>query len=525
MNSNTLLGLILIFFQINTSFALENQSIHHEPDLLNQRAQKLQESYPDSCIYLAQLALTEWAEKNVNGKATSYWNMAQGYLYKHEYHSALIYSLKGLELFEENDSSAIYQELLTTLGWTYYDMGNASRAYPYHQKALKIARLRKDHYSEVRYINALGLDAMSENHLEKALDYFMEAKQVHQQYNNAYPGLEATLAVNTGVVYTKMKQWQKAKEELLNALAYDKPSVSLSIESLTNLCKVEMGQKNYKAASTYLNKAAQYVPETSYSFVLLEYYHTLQELKQITGDTVQAYEALIAYQQLYKKVHNRTTQSVMNYLLSLQETQLHDKQLIIEKNQTLQYQGWIIGGISILISILLILLVIYRYKTNNEKKKLKQQLLEAQLQQTLTEKENLSYELSFKSKKLEELALSISERNEIVQAMRAQVKASPSKEIQEGWRLLISLIERAEETGVYSQEVINDFMSRLHRQFPHLTEKDTSLIVDIRNNLTSKEIALKHHIEVRSVEMGRYRLRKKLNLEKGESLKEFIMGV
>ena len=52
--------------------------------------------------------------------------------------------------------------------------------------------------------------------------------------------------------------------------------------------------------------------------------------------------------------------------------------------------------------------------------------------------------------------------------------------------------------------------------------KERMLCAYIQMNLLSKEIAPLLNISVRSVELARYRLRKKLRLSEGENLAEFL---
>jgi FixJ family two-component response regulator len=60
-------------------------------------------------------------------------------------------------------------------------------------------------------------------------------------------------------------------------------------------------------------------------------------------------------------------------------------------------------------------------------------------------------------------------------------------------------------------------------QFPHLTHGDLGLAAYLRMNLSSKEIAQLLNITTRSVELKRYRLRKKMALNNLYGLSEFFM--
>jgi len=69
-----------------------------------------------------------------------------------------------------------------------------------------------------------------------------------------------------------------------------------------------------------------------------------------------------------------------------------------------------------------------------------------------------------------------------------------------------------------AEQVHNDFMERLNNQFPDLSTQEKRLMVLLRIGLSSKEIAPLLNISMKSVEISRYRLRKKLNLEKDTNL-------
>ena len=75
---------------------------------------------------------------------------------------------------------------------------------------------------------------------------------------------------------------------------------------------------------------------------------------------------------------------------------------------------------------------------------------------------------------------------------------------------------------LYVEETNSDFFLKLERNFPALTLKEKQLAALLRLNLSSKDIAHLQNISAKSVEMNRYRLRQKMNLETGDSLTELI---
>jgi DNA-binding CsgD family transcriptional regulator len=74
------------------------------------------------------------------------------------------------------------------------------------------------------------------------------------------------------------------------------------------------------------------------------------------------------------------------------------------------------------------------------------------------------------------------------------------------------------------ENVHEEFLKRLKEKYPDLTPREMKLCAYLRLNISSKEIANLMNISTRGVEISRYRLRKKLNLEHDINLTEFIMG-
>ena len=72
--------------------------------------------------------------------------------------------------------------------------------------------------------------------------------------------------------------------------------------------------------------------------------------------------------------------------------------------------------------------------------------------------------------------------------------------------------------------VYNELLKRLGERFPNLTVSDKKMCAYLKMDLSSKEIAPLLNMTVRSIEMTRYRLRKKLGLRREESLTEFLQN-
>jgi hypothetical protein len=81
-----------------------------------------------------------------------------------------------------------------------------------------------------------------------------------------------------------------------------------------------------------------------------------------------------------------------------------------------------------------------------------------------------------------------------------------------------------EEFAVHFDKVHSDFLVSLKSRYPNLTPSELKLCAYLRLNLSSKEIAQIMNITIKSVELGRYRLRKKLQIAPEMNLFNFLLN-
>ncbi len=150
--------------------------------------------------------------------------------------------------------------------------------------------------------------------------------------------------------------------------------------------------------------------------------------------------------------------------------------------------------------------------------------------------EQLESDLKSKNRELANSAMNMVYKNELLQKIRAEVmklKQSDGKALEEHQLRRISKVidEGLSDDrgwGLFEEsfnEAQEDFFKKLKKEYPDLVPNDLKLCAFLRMNMTSKEIASLLNISLRGVEIRRYRLRKKLNLEHDKNLVEFLMEV
>lgn len=184
--------------------------------------------------------------------------------------------------------------------------------------------------------------------------------------------------------------------------------------------------------------------------------------------------------------------------------------------------------------------IVLKLKKHIDKVKLGQQI-ELEKEQRLyhqriveLENEKLQSEIEFKSQQLAAVTMSTINKNEILSGVKSIINKQmdelgsrfPKKNYFEmmdtidkhlsndDWETFESNFDRAHQ----------NFFNRLKEQFPDLTPGDIKLCAYLKMNLSSKEIAHLLNISIRSVEVHRYRIRKKLYLNPVDNLVEFLMG-
>jgi DNA-binding CsgD family transcriptional regulator len=151
--------------------------------------------------------------------------------------------------------------------------------------------------------------------------------------------------------------------------------------------------------------------------------------------------------------------------------------------------------------------------------------------------QQLQYELRHKSQELASSTMNLIRKNEILlEVMDHITKLTSDIKTSSDERAILSRLSKMERN--IRQNIENDnnwkrfeenfdlvyenYLKRLGEMYPELNVSDKKLCAYLKMDLSSKDIAPLLNMSVRSVETNRYRLRKKLNLERDVNLGEFL---
>lgn len=401
---------------------------------------------------------------------------------------ALLYYKKASDYFQEEGDMRNMALVSMNMGNCYSAMKQYDDAIGYHNKALHVFREIKDSLQIAGEFVNLGTIYSNLKQYRKALEYLRQAEEYSR--NNHVSLLSVTLKT-FGYVYMELNHIGRAKENLTESL---------------NLSK-NIGRKSDEAeVLLQLSEIAEKEGNTSLSY---RYYKSAVQLK----------ESLIG-----AETQKRIAETQAMYNLRKQE---YETQLIQKRYQLKAKQNTILV-LSLASSLIIIVLfaTVLRLKNRDIKKNVRLAELEKMQHQT---------EMEARNKELVTSSLQLTVKNDILQKISGlSDKIGVHKEINptELKRELYDILKHnynVDNDWAYFkkmfEQVYIDFFDKIKLLGPNLSENELRVCAYIKINLQCKEIAKIMNIHPKSVIKSRYRIRKKLNLEKDDGLEDFIRTI
>jgi tetratricopeptide (TPR) repeat protein len=492
----------------------------------------------------------------------------------------------ALNLAIINNSNELIYDSYERFGLLYERIGNYNLSTDNYLKALKIADRLLDVYKQARIYNHLGNIFILEKEYSKAYEYFMKSATIDKKLKNN-KGIAGTYN-NIGEVYRFQKQYEKALEYYNKAITINKEMANnqwlgINYENIGSVYYVK-GEKD-KALDYYFlalnhselindfegiasinnNIGELYLFEAKYDLALKHLLVAYENAKKISltlfiknssknlselYSRINNYKSAYNYFKIYEesdKILNenlktkRIAQIVAEYQLDKKNK---ENEFLKKENEFDDLKVYALSLIIILIFVIGILMIT-KLRTRHKKTKelLKKNeliiktekiLAETQLKNVELEKKQLNQKLEYQRKELVNFALHIIHKNDFLINIKDELKLikSNNKLTSKQIRNLLLKINQSQKVNAdlegFQQNVerVNkDFFDTINKLFPDLTKNEKRLAAMLRIDLSSKEIASLNNISIKAVEMGRYRLRKKLNLDTNISLTEFFKNI
>ena len=142
--------------------------------------------------------------------------------------------------------------------------------------------------------------------------------------------------------------------------------------------------------------------------------------------------------------------------------------------------------------------------------------------------DKLREDVESKNRELAISTMNLIKKNEFLGTIKKELESPDKTNLRHVLKIIDRNLNNSDDWNLF-QEAFNsadkDFLKKIKALHPVLTSNDLRLCAYLRLNLSSKEIAPLLNISPRSVEVKRYRLRKKMDLSHEDSLTDYILEI
>lgn len=433
-----------------------------------------------------------------------------------------LYDMMLEELFEaERIADSIGDDNFTAqilgsiaIGYKYY--GDLEKSTVYSKKSLKY--LYENDLDEAIILTNIGNNYSEMNKVDSALYYYDRAREIYQS-KNAGPVSFCKLDIAQAEMFLKNdlpKEAEKILGQIVDTIPHNTERAKI------NLLKCKLTDDLSKKMN-YAEQSLKYSLLCGDILLQKEGYFALYEGHKKLGEFSRALRNYEEYQALEDSIFNREKSKaiqkvVLEKLLGEKDAEMRFQQLKFEKDKA-EKDRTILFVVLILVLILVVLgLLYFRYRSQKQKTRIEIQAKE------LLERENEGIK-----NELVHIVFESDRNFEILKGAKEklkEIKKSSDKETQ--INSLTALITRfvSDETEKRNykdrvNEVKEDFFEKIGQDVK-LTKTEKKMAALLKLDLSTKEIATILNVTDATIEVYRSRLRKKLKIDKEQSLSEFF---
>ncbi len=532
-------------------------------------------SMNDTALYHYQLAKNSF-EKNNKSRGLIFVNFTLGDIYKSQgdYESALeifINSIVEIErnikdepyksqflasshlsigscYFEKGDLNLALKESIVALGYfekikdelrtadTYKQIGDIetklnhlTSAIDYYSKAIELYKKNDDNIYEANTIISIGAVYLSQGNLVKAESFYLTGIDLSRKFN--LKGSLSSALNDYGQILIQKGKLNEAENALneANNIATKEQLTIQAIQSFEGLSQLNLQRGNLQIALRNINKAIDIGTGSGVVITLRDLYNVKSEILEKGGDHKNAMSFLRESFAIQDSISSVEKIRQVEELKTIYETEKKEAAIALQKEEinTLNekaradnlQKGLYAGGMAS--ALALFGLSAFGYRQRIKKNRIAREKQE----------EILKKEIEHKQKELASQTLHLVQKNTFIQELMENlenVKNSPEK-FKTEFRRIVMLLKKENASDkdwevfkTYFAEVHNDFDQKLKTLSADISEKEIRLAAFLRMSLTTKEIAATLNVLPDSILKSKYRLKKKLGLDKETDLNGFL---
>ncbi len=451
---------------------------------------------------------------------------------------SLLLHIRRNELkFEEDtiNSKILYLKAVNNLYLLRYD-----DAENFYTKSFELAEKTNDNLLMGLVYNDRGVIASkskrnylkAEEHYNQAIEYFKRGGLLVSELGTYY---------NLTIVGKKQGDCEKSLKYARSCLALiEKIPNSRDLLKLLYIikadCNIKLGnyqeaQKDFILADSVISEDD---PQRSLFYLKYAKYH---ELRNDYSEANELYKNVIALRNKEKRETEISLKEAFERELGLENKLKSDKELVIKSQRRVLY----LGALIIILLLISLILVYFLAKKNKERSKeifklntnLKDLVFDLKEKNIALEdtKDEIEHLLNLNEQTLFSRMLKISAFKDSIEKLNEEVDCYiESNEdvpiylmsLRNKLEALVTEEELWEDFKVQFEKIRPNFFNKLKKVAPSLSVNDLKHCTYIVSNLKSKEVAQLINVSPRSVETTRYRIKKKIGLEKDDSLFELL---
>ncbi len=397
----------------------------------------------------------------------------------------------------------------------YFNLALKSDKVLYQTKKIPTGYILSDYFAFVNFYRTNGKYDIAQKYLDSSMHF-------HSKNNNK----SYYVNIERGFLLSQKGEYGKGFEILLAEKAKLKTQNDpyiIVVNYLLGYVHLQLGefQKGEDAFLESLEAAEKFKSHANYK---LMNYDALAELYSKTNQYKKAFEYMKTSKNFNDEIFgskSKSNQELLNikdnYRLTIESQQKREKELRLKEFENEERIGFL--KLTVLV-IFLIVVIIFSYLFVR-KLRLKHRLEKQCLNQRQKD------ELELKNRELTVSTLQLIEKEEFLSSLNEKI--SQNKKVMDVDTIQSMLksvrgssLANWKEFDTRFTSINQSFYQKLNAEFPDLGTTDQKICSLIKLNFSSKEMATLLGISAESVFTSRYRLRKKLNLDKDENLVEFM---
>lgn len=447
------------------------------------------------------------------------------YLNVEEYSSSLNTLYKALEISEKHQDRYNVARALNAIAGIHFKLGDVPRAMENDLRSLAIKREIGDAKMIATSLHQLGIYYSAMNLYSHALDYYTESLSYKDPITNEI-GIATTL-MGIGVCYEHLGDYHKSLDFHLRSLNIKESSGNqlLISTSLSNIAIIYFKMGDYVQAEQYALRSLDIKDQLG---IIDKAIISLNILSDIYFQTKQTSELRATAERAFALAKS-----------------LDSKLFLSDAYKKMGNVCELEGDLSKAIEWYNKHYEIYReHQSEDSRRRMEHLSISAEIDKARHETEmarlkaeTLEQELELKQRELTSLALMLSQKNETLSHIQKTLQKSADElnsqksHSQTNDGLEQSVVSAQKEItrslvndkawSVFEQQfqlLHRNFMSILSARYPELSPIELKVCALLKINLSSKEIANILYVEPKSVEVYRFRIRKKLGLSREQNL-------